>query len=200
MGVDIYSSGDSTTTLIAQNVSVLDTSIESGGSLVSSDNGWITLAVEPDSVQDLIAASNKTMLYFTLPGERPLSDDDARSAESAGRDVDEGDLGEGITGEADSGRADGVGESRRQATSPQSASSQTAGFSGPSESAGSAGAAGSSGSSGSVESAEPPGASTPAGSARPSGASGPAGSAGAARSAGSASSSVSVGQETGGER
>lgn len=68
MNVDVYSSGDSSTAAIATNVNVLDTSVGSTGSL-SSDGGWITLAVEPEKVQEVISASNKTTLYFTLPGE-----------------------------------------------------------------------------------------------------------------------------------
>ena len=83
MSVDIYSSGDSTTTAIAQNVNVLDTSVGNSGTLTSSDNGWVTLAVEPESVQELIAASNKTTLYFTLPGESAQSGD-----ADSGKDAD----------------------------------------------------------------------------------------------------------------
>ena len=68
MSVDIYSSGDSTTAVLEQNVSVLDTSMGSSGVLASGENGWITLAVDPERVQELISASNRTTLYFTLPG------------------------------------------------------------------------------------------------------------------------------------
>ena len=71
MGIDIYSLGDTGTTLLAQNVTVLDTSMGSSGSIASGDNGWITLAVDPSRVQELIAASGKTTLYFTLPGQEP---------------------------------------------------------------------------------------------------------------------------------
>lgn len=68
MSVDVYSSGDSATTAIATDVNVLDTSVGASGSL-SADAGWVTLAVDPEKVQEIIAASNKTTLYFTLPGE-----------------------------------------------------------------------------------------------------------------------------------
>ena len=68
MSVDVYSVGGSSTTAIATEVNVLDTSVGSG-SRGAGDGGWITLAVEPDKVQEFIAASNKTTLYFTLPGE-----------------------------------------------------------------------------------------------------------------------------------
>lgn len=72
MSVDVYSAGSSTTTAIATDVTVLDTSVGTTSSLTSGDSGWITLAVDADRVQELIAASNQTTLYFTLPGE-PLS-------------------------------------------------------------------------------------------------------------------------------
>lgn len=70
MSVDVYSSGGSTTTVLARDVLVLDSSVGSSGSLTSSDSGWITLAVDPDRVEEIVAASNKTDLYFVLPGQR----------------------------------------------------------------------------------------------------------------------------------
>lgn len=81
MSIDVYSSGDSATTALASNVSVLDSSVGSSGSL-SGDNGWITLAVDPDKVQEIIAASNKTTLYFTLPGESAPIEPAAESGKS----------------------------------------------------------------------------------------------------------------------
>ena len=69
MTVDVYSSGDTTTAALAREVVVLDTSMGDSGSLVSSESGWLTLAVDPESVQEIISASNQTSLYFVLPGE-----------------------------------------------------------------------------------------------------------------------------------
>ena len=94
MSVDIYSSGDSTTTALASGVNVLDASISSTGSLTGGDGGWITLAIEPEKVQELIAASNKTTLYFTLPGsslddvgqDGDRADEEARAGESESAD------------------------------------------------------------------------------------------------------------------
>ena len=68
MTVDVYSTGGSSTTALATGVKVIDASISSSGSL-SSDGGWITLAVDPEKVQEFVSASGKTTLYFTLPGE-----------------------------------------------------------------------------------------------------------------------------------
>lgn len=71
MSVDVYSTGSSATTLLARDVLVLDTSVGESGGLMSSDAGWITLAVDPERVEEIVAASNKTDLYFVLPGDLP---------------------------------------------------------------------------------------------------------------------------------
>ncbi len=67
--VDMYATGGTSTDVIARSVLVLATS--AGGS--SSDTGvtWITVAVAAESVQEIVAAAQKTELYFTLPGDGP---------------------------------------------------------------------------------------------------------------------------------
>lgn len=82
MNVDVYSSGDTATTLIAHDVNVLATSVGKSNVLSSSDNGWITLAIESDRVEEIIAASSKTTLYFTLPGESIEDDGNKDDAEA----------------------------------------------------------------------------------------------------------------------
>lgn len=74
MSVDVYSSGDTATTALALGVVVLDTSVGDSGSLTSSESGWITLAVEPSKVQEVIAAAGKTSLYFVIPGSTSEGD------------------------------------------------------------------------------------------------------------------------------
>lgn len=73
MSVDVYSSGSSGTVALARGVIVLATSVGESGSLVSNDVGWITLAVAPERVEEIISASGKTSLYFALPGEDPVT-------------------------------------------------------------------------------------------------------------------------------
>ena len=123
MSVDIYSSGDSTTTALAQNVSVLDTSVGNSGSMVSSDNGWVTLAVEPEKVQEIIAASNRTTLYFTLPGE-PVQGGDADSEKSASKSAkkDEGESSSASSSAAAPSSASASASSSSGSSSPASAS------------------------------------------------------------------------------
>lgn len=79
LSVDVYSSGNSTTSLLARSVLVLATSVSESSSFSASDNGWVTLAVDPERVEQVVAASNKTELYFVLPGQREdgLEEDDA---------------------------------------------------------------------------------------------------------------------------
>ena len=81
MSVDVYSSGDTSTAALARGVVVLATSVGEANSLISSESGWITLAVEPERVQEIIAAANKTSLYFVLPGEP--AEDAGKSGKSA---------------------------------------------------------------------------------------------------------------------
>ena len=85
MSVDVYASGDTTTTALARNVIVLDTSMGDSGSLVASESGWITLAIDPDRVQEIISASNKTSLYFVLPGELADDEEAGAAAKKAGK-------------------------------------------------------------------------------------------------------------------
>lgn len=68
MYVNVYATGNTSTSLIAENVLVLATSTTFKETTTSSVN-WITLAVEPDLVQELVSASQTTSLYFSLPSE-----------------------------------------------------------------------------------------------------------------------------------
>lgn len=68
MHIDVYATGNISTSLIAQNVLVLATSTTFTEG-TSASVTWITLAVEPSEVQELVAASQTTTLYFVLPSE-----------------------------------------------------------------------------------------------------------------------------------
>lgn len=68
MHIDVYATGNISTSLIAQNVLVLATSTTFTEG-TSASVTWITLAVEPSAVQELVAASQTTTLYFVLPSE-----------------------------------------------------------------------------------------------------------------------------------
>ena len=64
---DLYASGDTSTTAVARDVLVLATSAGGADGAVTADVTWVTVAVEPESVQEVIAASRKAELYFALP-------------------------------------------------------------------------------------------------------------------------------------
>ena len=63
---DIYVIADGGASRIAENVLVLQTSSTSGSALT-----WVTVAVEPALVEQLIAASSLQRLYFSLPASQP---------------------------------------------------------------------------------------------------------------------------------
>ena len=66
--VDVYVTSGTATECIATSVLVLSTSATaSEGDQSVSEISWVTLAVAPDLVEELIAAAQKADLYFTLP-------------------------------------------------------------------------------------------------------------------------------------
>lgn len=64
--VDLYAIGDKSADMIGEGLLVLATSAASGSSDSSS---WITVAVAPESAQEVVVAAQKMQLYFTLPGQ-----------------------------------------------------------------------------------------------------------------------------------
>lgn len=63
--VDVYISRDAQADRLAR-ASVLDTSVlETGG----GEMKWVTLAVAPEAVQELLAGSSVSMLWLVMPGE-----------------------------------------------------------------------------------------------------------------------------------
>ncbi len=69
MKVDVYATGNTSTEVIARKVLVVSTSASVAGAKESGSVSWVTLAVEPKMVQELVAAAQVTDLYFVLPGE-----------------------------------------------------------------------------------------------------------------------------------
>lgn len=70
MRVDVYAVGSSSTAKILSGVSVVDTSVKEDAVSISGDSvQWVTLAVAPGRVQELVTAAQNLELYFVLPGE-----------------------------------------------------------------------------------------------------------------------------------
>lgn len=76
--VDVYAAGGSGVRLLGEGILVLETSTSGaastqGTALFGNASGrgsvsWVTLAVTPESVEELIAASQAERLHFVLPG------------------------------------------------------------------------------------------------------------------------------------
>lgn len=67
--VDVYSSGSVETALL-----VSDAYVASAGN-GSGSRTWVTLAVKPDQVEQIIAATQSSTLYFTLPSQVEKKED-----------------------------------------------------------------------------------------------------------------------------
>lgn len=81
--VDIYAVGASSTSKIASSVQVLATSLESTqGS--SGSSAWVTIAVEPKRVQELVSAAENLEIYFTMPSDSAVEDGEGYSDDGAG--------------------------------------------------------------------------------------------------------------------
>ena len=85
---DVYATGGTSTEVVASNVLVLATSASGQGDRSGEKVSWVTLALEPESVQEVVAAAQKTELYFTLPGS--TFSEEALGAAAAGDDEGEG--------------------------------------------------------------------------------------------------------------
>lgn len=125
---DLYAVGGTSTSLLAEDVLILATSA-SGLEAGSAELSWVTVAVAPESVQEVIDASQKSELYFAISsgsssgggaqrasasdgaanaksGDDAESGPDAGSEGEAGGDADAGGSEEGAAGA--SGRAAGA--------------------------------------------------------------------------------------------
>lgn len=65
--VNVYSTSDSGVVLVGENLLVLDTNNSSEGASARSALAWVTLAVTPESVQELLSVARSEHLYLALP-------------------------------------------------------------------------------------------------------------------------------------
>lgn len=107
MKADVYAVGAGSTTKIAAQVLVLESFWAEGA---ASSSAWVTLAVPPEKVEELVSAAETLELYFVLPSASAAAVDAAAAsavqdeADSAGA-LDDGEDAEGDT-EGGSGGAD----------------------------------------------------------------------------------------------
>ena len=67
MRADVYATGASATELIVPRALVVATSTDTSGALASGAVEWVTLAVAPSAVQELVSAAQSLEIYFVLP-------------------------------------------------------------------------------------------------------------------------------------
>ena len=101
MSVDVYATGDAKTMAIVRDALVLDTSLGTRTSGLVSESSWVVLAVDPEKVQEIVAASAKSELCFVLPGEGVISD----SMASASSDTSASDQSAGAASSSSSAAA-----------------------------------------------------------------------------------------------
>lgn len=85
---DLYAVGGTSTVLLARDVLVLATS-SAGSEGAQTELSWVTVAIAPESVQEIIDASQKSELYFVLPSAESADESAAEvpaSTDAATRD------------------------------------------------------------------------------------------------------------------
>lgn len=78
---DVYATGASSTAKLAQSVQILATSVAQDD---SASSAWVTLAVAPEKVQEMVSAAQNLEIYLTLPSSTPTD------IEGASGDAEEG--------------------------------------------------------------------------------------------------------------
>ena len=104
MTTDVYAVGPSSTVKLASSVQVLATSMSSEASSSSTASAWVTLAVQPKIVQELVTASENLQIYFTLPSAGVSDEDDGKSEDRSGNSNEGEAEGGSASAEADRSR------------------------------------------------------------------------------------------------
>lgn len=69
MLVDVYATGQSSALLVAHGVLVLSTNASDSTKSATDAVSWVTLALSPENVQEVVSIAQSSQLYFTLPGD-----------------------------------------------------------------------------------------------------------------------------------
>ena len=69
MLVDVYAAGQSSALLVAHGVLVLSTNASDSTKSATDAVSWVTLALSPENVQEVVSIAQSSQLYFTLPGD-----------------------------------------------------------------------------------------------------------------------------------
>lgn len=117
MRADVYAIGGATTAKLLSNVLIVATS--TSASELSSTNAnvsWVTLAVSPSAVEELIAAAENLELYFALPH----SAIDAQALAADGEDAESRQEDDADESAASEDEEDGIGTSSSRVASRSS--------------------------------------------------------------------------------
>lgn len=120
MTVDVYATGSSSTSLLIEDALVLATSVSEADSLSAGSVSWITLAVDPSAVAELVAAAQNLDLYLALPNDPiGVAGSDALAGESVSSLDEQGQVDADVpTAEGESGEpaepAPGLGAGSEQ--------------------------------------------------------------------------------------
>lgn len=112
MLVDVYATGQSSSSalLVAHNVLVLSTNASSSAKGSADSVSWVTLALSPENVQEVVSIAQSSQLYFTLPGDDvpdPLPENpkaqggETKATNSESTSNDESDQGESAASSPD---------------------------------------------------------------------------------------------------
>lgn len=96
MFIDVYATGSAGTTLIVHSVLVLATNASSSSKSGADSVSWVTLALNPANVQEIVSVAQGSELYFTLPGE-----DVPEPTVSKSLDANEGQKGSSVQQKSD---------------------------------------------------------------------------------------------------
>lgn len=105
MLVDVYATGPVSTAKLVAGALVLATSASGEGASGTAE--WVTLAVDPERVQEIVAAAQNLELYFALPAEGEIPADGAEAPDAAGGAVP-ADGAEKADAAGRAGKADGA--------------------------------------------------------------------------------------------
>lgn len=91
MRCDVYAIGANATSKLASSVLVLTTS-STDDSASSRSTMWVTLAIEPSRVEEMVSAAQNLDLYFVLPSSANSEGDVERDAGAQGVDLNGSDV------------------------------------------------------------------------------------------------------------
>lgn len=122
MKADVYAIGGTSASKLLSDALIVATSTSSSElASTGASVAWVTLAVSPSAVEELIAAAENLQLYFALP--HSSVDMDALAADAQDDGTDDADGGDADAGDDGADAHDGAASAARAASAGRGASS-----------------------------------------------------------------------------